>query len=179
MGEFKWTVSQCRRFAGEYFRNGGNATRAMGVVFPAMAEASLQTHGIKMLDTEEVKEELRALRGASVVGFLSMEEKRKFLADLVRANPRSVMDGNSHLVQSMTLTRKINDSGEVEERVTVKIPDKLKAIQLDSMLTGELKGNGDEVGEALAPLADGLKALMGLATPPPALPAPDTLSDIL
>lgn len=151
----------------------------MGEIAPQMAESSLLAHGGEMVARAEVQRELRELQAVSVVGVLTMEEKRKFLADLVRANPRSVMDGNSHLVQSMTLTRKINESGEVEERVTVKIPDKLKAIQLDSMLTGELKGNGDEVGEALAPLADGLKALMGLATPPPALPAPDPLESIL
>lgn len=179
MANVAWTVSQCRRFAEAYHRNGGNAARAMGEVAPYLAESSLNAHGANLLAREEVQRELRELSALQVVGFLSMEEKRKFLADLVRANPRSVMDGNSHLVQSMTLTRKINEAGEVEERVTVKIPDKLKAIQLDSMLTGELKGNGDEVGEALAPLADGLKALMGLATPPPALPAPDPLSDIL
>lgn len=179
MGEYRWTVSQMRRFAEEYAHNGGNAARAMGVVCPNMAESSLLANGGEMVARAEVQRELRAIRSQTVMGTLSMEEKRKFLADLVRANPRSVMDGNSPLVQSMTLTRKINESGEVEERVTVKIPDKLKAIQLDSMLTGELRGNGDEVGEALAPLADGLKALMGLTTPPPALPAPDPLSDIL
>lgn len=179
MGEYKWTVSQMRRFAEEYVNNGGNAVRAMGFVCPALAESSLQANAGDMLTRDEVQREIRALRTQTVMGTLTMEEKRKFLADLVRANPRSVMDGYSPLAQSMTLTRKINESGEVEERVTVKIPDKLKAIQLDSMLTGELRGNGDEVGEALAPLADGLKALMGLATPPPALPAPDPLESIL
>ena len=179
MGGISWSDTQKKRFAGEYFRNGGNAARAMGVIFPTMAESSLYGNAMELLAHPDVQSELRELRAVTATGLLSAEESRQFLADLVRATPRSVMGGDSPLAQSMTLTRRILESGEVEERVTVKIPDKLKAIQLDAMLSGRLKGNGDEVGEALAPLADGLKALMGLATPPPALPAPDPLSDIL
>jgi len=119
--------------------------------------------------------EVERLRANAVQSrFLSHDERRQFLADLTRANPQTVMADKPHLAQSVTVTRRITDSGEVEEKVQVKLPDKLKAIQLDAMMAGELAPATSDTGE-LAPVANALEALMGLALPtsaPLTLPAP-------
>ena len=78
-----------------------------------------------------------------------------------------------HLAQAVTVTRRILESGEVEEKVMVKLPDKLKAIALDAAMAGELAPS--QAGAA-SPIASALDALMGLATPAPALPAPAPLA---
>jgi hypothetical protein len=119
--------------------------------------------------------EVERLRANAVQSrFLSSDERRQFLADLTRANPQTVMGDKPHLAQSVTVTRRITESGEVEEKVQVKLPDKLKAIQLDAQMAGELAPATQDAGE-LAPVASALESLMGLAGPAPAilsLPAP-------
>lgn len=109
-----------------------------------------------------------------VSSFLTMEERRQFLADTVRANPRTVMEDKPHLAQAVTVTRRILDSGEVEEKVQVKLPDKLKALALDAQMTGEMV---PVQGGTASPIASALDALMGLAGPSPApAPAPAPLA---
>jgi len=110
-----------------------------------------------------------------VSSFLTNEERRQFLADTVRANPQTVMGDKPHLAQSVTVTRRITESGEVEEKVQVKLPDKLKALQLDAAMAGELAPA--QTGAA-SPIASALDALMGLDAPAPApAPAPLALDD--
>jgi hypothetical protein len=91
-----------------------------------------------------------------------MEERRQFLADLVRVNPRDAMDLQPHLVQQVTVTRRTLEDGSTEEKVAVKLGDKLKAIQLDAVLAGEYKETKVvEVGQ-IADLDNALERLLGL-----------------
>jgi hypothetical protein len=162
-------------WAMEYVRNGGNATKAYQVARPNAGLRTCQTEGGKLTRESHIMEEVSRLRVAGITSkFLSADERRQFLADLTRANPQTVMGDKPHLAQSVTVTRRITDSGEVEEKVQVKLPDKLKAIQLDAMMAGELAPATSDTGE-LAPVANALEQLMGLALPSPApltLPAP-------
>ena len=80
------------------------------------------------------------------------------------------------------MVRRVLESGEVEERITVKMPDKLRAVQLDAQLAGDIRSPGEELMDGMAPLMDGMAALMGLgATPPAAYQAniPDEVDSIL
>lgn len=61
---------------------------------------------------------------------LSAQEKRAFLADIVRT-PVGEVTENSPLCQSY----KIDNEGKIE----YKMPDKLKALELDAKLAGELR----------------------------------------
>lgn len=164
-----------KRFCEEYASNGGKAAQAYQAARPDAALSTCSTESYRVLRRPDIQEYLTDIRKKVVASnFLSSAERRQFLADLTRANPQTVMGDKPHLAQSVTVTRRITDSGEVEEKVQVKLPDKLKAIQLDAMMAGELAPATNETGE-LAPVANALEALMGLALPssaPLTLPAP-------
>ena len=74
---------------------------------------------------------LRSLRESTwVANVLSLAEKRAYLADVVRT-PVGEVDEKSPLCQSF----KVDGEGKIE----YKTPDKLKALELDAKLAGELK----------------------------------------
>ncbi len=153
-------------WAMEYVSNGGNATKAYQVARPNSSHGTCQTEGSRCCRSPHIMAEVDRLRANAVQSkFLSSEERRQFLADTVRANPQTVMGDKPHLAQSVTVTRRITDSGEVEEKVQVKLADKLKAIALDAAMAGELAPA--QAGTA-SPIASALDVLMGLATPTPA-----------
>jgi phage terminase small subunit len=164
-----------KRFCEEYASNGGKAAQAYQAARPECAISTSKVESCRTLQKPHIQARIEELRkGLVVSSFLTASERRQFLADLTRANPQTVMGDKPHLAQSVTVTRRITDSGEVEEKVQVKLPDKLKAIQLDAQMAGELAPATNETGE-LAPVANALEALMGLALPtsaPLTLPAP-------
>jgi len=164
-----------KRFCEEYASNGGKAAQAYQAARPDAAVSTCQTESYRVLRKKEIQDYLTDIRKKVVASnFLSSAERRQFLADLTRANPQTVMGDKPHLAQSVTVTRRITESGEVEEKVQVKLPDKLKALQLDAQMAGELAPATADTGE-LAPVASALESLMGLAGPAPAilsLPAP-------
>lgn len=78
-----------------------------------------------------VSEYLRQLREAAfTANVLSLAEKRDFLARAVRT-PLSSISADSDLAQGIKYDR--------EGNAELKIPDKLKALELDAKLAGELK----------------------------------------
>ena len=157
-------------FVGEFVRNGGSSSKAYLAAKPNSAWSTCLAEGSKTSRLPHIMEEVERLRLTDLKNrFLSVEERRQFLADTVRANPQTVMATQPHLAQAVTVTRRILDSGEVEEKVMVKLPDKLKAIALDAAMAGELAPS--QVGNA-SPIASALDLLMGLATPAPAPLAP-------
>lgn len=158
-----------RVWALEYVRNGGNATKAYQVARPESSLGTCQTEGSRCHRTPHIMAEVERLRAEMVQSkFLSSDERRQFLADTVRANPQTVMSEKPHLAQAVTVTRRILDTGEVEEKVQIKLADKLKALALDAQMSGEL---APVQGGNASPIASALDALMGLAGPSPA-PAP-------
>jgi hypothetical protein len=77
---------------------------------------------------------------------LSFDEKREFLAKLVRT-PISEIDEDSELAEEMRVS---NDGA-----TSVKIPSKLKAIELDARIMGEFKDSMRlEVSEKVIDLAE-------------------------
>lgn len=96
------------------------------------------------LYVEELKEKLaeRAQRKK----FLTLDEKREFLAKLVRT-PIGDIDEESELAEEV---RTANDGS-----VTVKIPSKLKALELDARIMGEFNDSMRlEVSEKVLNLAE-------------------------
>jgi phage terminase small subunit len=173
-----------KRFCEEYASNGGKAAQAYQAARPDAAFSTCNTESYRVLRRQDIQDYLTDIRKKVVASnFLSSAERRQFLADLTRANPQTVMSTQPHLAQGVTVTRRITESGEVEEKISVKLPDKLKALQLDAQMAGELVPVNQGAGE-LAPVASALETLMGLAAPAPLplpLPAPrvDEEEDLL
>jgi phage terminase small subunit len=164
-----WEETFCQAYAA----NGGNAIKAYSEARPDAAQSSCRTEGYRTLQKEYIQDRIGEIQQKSMVSrFLNAEERRQFLADTVRANPWTVMEDKPHLAQAVTVTRRILDTGEVEEKVQVKLPDKLKALALDAQMTGEMVPA--QSGTA-SPIASALDALMGLGGPSPA-PAPAPLA---
>jgi phage terminase small subunit len=161
-----------KRFCETYASNGGRAAQAYQAARPDAAISTCNTEGYRTLRKPEIQAYLMEVKKGMVVSnFLSAGERRQFLADTVRANPQNVMSEKPHLAQAVTVTRRILESGEVEEKVQVKLPDKLKALALDATMAGELAPVSNDHGE-LAPVSNALDSLMGLAGPAPALALP-------
>lgn len=77
---------------------------------------------------------LRSLREATwTANVLSLAEKRNFLAEVVRT-PVSTISEDSPLAQKLKVTT--SEKGEYKE---IEMPNKLKALELDAKLAGELK----------------------------------------
>lgn len=162
-----------KRFCEEYASNGGNAVKAYQMARPQAALSSCKTEGARTLKKDGVMEYIEQVRKKMVVSsFLTTEERRQFLADTVRANPRTVMEDKPHLAQAVTVTRRILETGEVEEKVQIKLADKLKALALDAAMSGELAPA--QAGNA-SPIASALDVLMGLGGPSVA-PSPAPLA---
>lgn len=129
-------------FLAEYLRNGGQGTKAALTVRPdysiatagVMASRWLALDGAQLwLESVKVATAARAVRN----GLLSMEERRQFLADVVRANPENLGADQGHLVQSYESTTTETETGSrTKEKRT--IPSKLDAVRLDAQLAGEL-----------------------------------------
>jgi hypothetical protein len=112
----------------------GSACRAGGII---LKKDHAQTY------VEELK--ARVAERAQQKRFLSFDEKREFLAKLVRT-PISEIDEESELAEEMRVS---NDG-----TTSVKIPSKLKAIELDARIMGEFKDSMRlEVSEKVIDLA--------------------------
>lgn len=116
-----------------------------------ISDSSACRAGGIILQKEHAKayvEELKAkvAERAQQKRFLSLDEKREFLARLVRT-PIADIDEESELAEEM---RVANDG-----TTSVKIPSKLKAIELDARIMGEFKDSVRvEVSEKVLNLAE-------------------------
>lgn len=156
-------------FCLEYMRNGRNATKAYSKVYPDLKSESVMPSASRLLSNVKVQERLKEL-GEDVATALGID--RTTLAeellniaqssqDDIRDNwgtlkPWSEIPDNVKKTISYVQTdRRIQASGDIDEKVKVGQHDKLKAIeQLTRMLgwnapekhehTGEVKINLDE-----------------------------------
>jgi hypothetical protein len=82
---------------------------------------------------EEVRERIAQIQRSTATGkYLTIRKKREFLHDVVMT-PISEVDRHSILCQAWS-----ESSGEKSYNETMKMPDKLRAIELDAKLAGEL-----------------------------------------
>ena len=71
---------------------------------------------------------------------MSMAERRKFLADIVRT-PISKCDDDSPLLQSKT----VRTDSKGNETISYQMPSKIDAVELDAKLAGDLSNGGQVV----------------------------------
>jgi hypothetical protein len=101
-----------------------------------------------LLEHPEVIDIIKRVRQkAEEDAVMNLVERRRFLAEVVRT-PASRIDRDSHLCQGFKETV-LGDE--------VRIPDKLKCIELDSKLSGDLDKKSEDSGSALASLIAGLR----------------------
>jgi hypothetical protein len=128
--------------------------------------------GSRLLTNVNLQTYLASLRATQDVAVtLALAEKRAFLRSVV-LTPIGEVDGESELCQSWSCRRVLgrgkpgHGSGEPEalnscEIISIKIPDKLKAIELDARLAGELQGpevkpdHDNELRDLLASIRSG------------------------
>jgi len=117
------------------------------------------------LTNVNVQKQINDLReAADHVAVLQLQEKRAYLGRVVRTAIADV-DEHSTLCQSWSRRRVVRKGAAPEagadteqwEVTEIRMPDKLKAIELDSRLSGELDGRSAN------PIAsDGLAELLGM-----------------
>ena len=95
----------------------------------------------------EMREEARRL------SVLSLAEKRDFLARVVRT-PIGQVDEKSDLCQEITDDE---DPASGRSKRKIKMPDKLRAIDLDAKLAGELQPETKPVADALTLILDQIR----------------------
>lgn len=128
---------------------GLNATQAYLRAYPKCSEEAARRNGSRLLTKADVEAEIARMRrkaeeksGSAV---LTLAEKRKFLARVVRAD-LAAGDIDGDLLQSVDFERR-QDGREIEKQ---RVCDKLGAIKLDNDMAGE--GSEAEANGALAAL---------------------------
>jgi hypothetical protein len=100
----------------------------------------LKVAASKLANRPDMKELIERLRKATWdAKSLSLSEKRAFLADVVRT-PVGEVDETSPLAQEVT-----TEHGEFGTKKKVKMPDKTKAIELDSKIAGDFYSDREGV----------------------------------
>lgn len=116
---------------------------------PKAKTSTCQVEASKTLRKPKIKEEIRRLRDKADLiagsGVLTLAEKRKFLAEVVKT-PVGEVSKDSQLAQEVRVD---------EKSMTIKMPCKLKALELDAKLAGEFDEDKTKAKEA-----DALTALM-------------------
>lgn len=112
---------------------GHNASEAYRLASPDPGE-NADVHSARWMVKDSIQNRIRAIRGkSSLSATLSIAEKRAFLAAAVRT-PIGQVDESSPLCQAV----KISPEGGRE----YKMIDKLRALELDSKISGELVDAG-------------------------------------
>lgn len=161
--------SRQEKFA-QIYASGTKATEAYVAAYGPVKGAEVSAS--RLLSTAKISGRVKALQAlAAEAAVLTLADKRKYLRSVVMT-PLGHVDETSVLCQSAEylvtggvrgrLRRGHSESGNEEtepEMTTVKIkmPDKLKAIELDAKLAGELKAEPVKI-EA----SDDLLSLLGL-----------------
>lgn len=147
-----------KRFA-ELLVAGQTARAAYMTAFPTCHSVSTADNESKKLKQKpEFREYLEALRreirsAAKSDLVMAMEERRAFLAQIIRT-PLSEINEGSPLCQEYSLST-TSTGGRTEK---VKMPCKLRALELDARLAGDMKEKPETAED---PLLDLLKDVRG------------------
>lgn len=104
----------------------------------------------RLVDKQPVSDRIAELRRVVTSGLpvLSLQEKRSFLRSVVNT-PAGKIDENDPLCQSYKRRVRTDKDGGITEEYEYDLPNKLKALELDAKLAGELdRDNGDRVNLA-------------------------------
>ena len=130
----------------------------------ACSQANAERNAWRLRHRDCIKTALAATREAAITDMvLSLEQKRSILKMIVETEVGAV-DQNSILCQSYKRTRKVVGRGEeAEEWETEEIKgvDKMRALELDAKLAGELSADktAEKQADATLSLVEVLKAI--------------------
>lgn len=85
------------------------------------------------------------LESGQNLAILSLKEKREYLASIVRT-PVGEVNESSPLAQKVKRTSSTNKNGQTFDTEEIELPGKLRAIELDAKLAGELDNNKTDPG---------------------------------
>jgi len=119
--------------------SGDSATTAYVNIYNCKKE-SASSAASRLLKKPNIKNELSRLKKAAEKNtVMGIQHKRALLTEMI-LSPAVGIDPNSPLVQNVKIKRRTLPDGAIEEDITVTLPDKLKAIELDAKLSGQFKG---------------------------------------
>ena len=96
----------------------------------------------RLMSQPNIREELDRLKvAAEKETFINIDQKRAMLAEIIMT-PAWNLDPKSPLAQSVKIKRKTLPDGTVEEDITVRMPCKLRAMEIDTKLSGDLSRSG-------------------------------------
>lgn len=120
--------------------SGDSATTAYVNIYNCKKE-SASSAASRLLKKPSIKNELSRLKKAAEKNTLmGIQHKRALLTEMI-LSPAVGIDPKSPLVQNVKIKRRTLPDGTVEEDITVTLPDKLKAIELDAKLSGQFFGH--------------------------------------
>jgi len=128
----------------KYLADGDTQTRAYRRAYKGCkSDESAGVCAVKLLGNAKVSQKVKDLQKASEArDVLTRQEKRKFLADVLRVNVDDLSDEKyRHLIQERTRT--VTSSGGKKE--TLKMPSKLDAIKEDNKMAGDYEPEKIEV----------------------------------
>jgi len=127
---------QQMKFIQELVVEGKPKLRAYMAAYPDASYMAAASSATRLINTPAIAKkiaELREVRDKAMV--LDMQEKREFLAKVVRM-PIKEVKPDSELLQDVTITTTTDKNGNSTQKATFKMPDKLKAIQVDNAMMG-------------------------------------------
>ena len=121
--------------------SGDSATNAYIEVY-GCKKGSAASAASRLMSQPNVLEELERLKvAAEKETFMNIDQKRAMLAEIIMT-PAWNLDPKSPLAQSVKIKRKTLPDGTVEEDITVRMPCKLRAMEIDTKLSGDLSRSG-------------------------------------
>jgi hypothetical protein len=119
--------------------SGDSATTAYIDVYDCKRESAASAAS-RLKNMPNIRDELKRLKNlAEKKTLMDIDQKRALLTEII-LSPAAGMDPNSPLAQNVKIKRRTLPDGTVEEDITVRMPDKLRAMELDAKLSGQFKG---------------------------------------
>ena len=121
--------------------SGDSATMAYVNVYDCKRE-SAAVGASRLMSMPNIRDELTRLKDAAErKALIGIDEKRAMLAEII-LTPAWNLDPDSALAQHTKTRRRTLPDGTIEEDITVRMPCKLRAMELDTKLSGELSHSG-------------------------------------
>ena len=118
--------------------SGDSATTAYIDVYDCKRE-SASSAASRLLKKHNIRDDLKRLKNAAEKKMLmDIDQKRALLTEII-LSPAMGIDPNSPLAQNVKIKRRTLPDGTVEEDITVRMPDKLRAMELDNKLARQFR----------------------------------------
>ncbi len=146
---------------------GQSARAAYMRVYDTKDELSADANGSRLMRREDIRGRVKQLQGAVAHGrILSLAQKREYLHDVVTTGAGEV-DRKHPLCQSWQ--EAVSQNGH---SASLKMPDKLRAIEIDAKLAGELGVDPEEEKTGKPPISIAMinvitRYVTGAVTPDP------------